>query len=53
MFLRKPISGQDKNIRVDFNGIINGMLAGLVAITGPCYAVDPWAALVIGFIAGI
>ncbi len=32
---------------------VNGILAGLVAITAPCAFVDTWAAVVIGIIAGV
>ncbi len=34
-------------------GAASGAVAGLVAITPACAFVDPWAAVVIGFIAGI
>ena len=33
--------------------MVNGMLAGLVAITAPCAFVQPWAAAVIGVLAGV
>nr|WP_295971433.1 ammonium transporter [uncultured Bacillus sp.] len=37
----------------DIVTILNGALAGLVAITASCAFVDTWAAAVIGFIAGL
>ena len=38
---------------LDVSQMGNGAIAGLVAITAPCAFVDPWAAVVIGFVAGI
>jgi Amt family ammonium transporter len=43
LFLGKP----------DLSMILNGTLAGLVAITAPCYWVGPGASLVIGLVAGV
>ena len=37
----------------DVSTMLNGALAGLVAITASCAFVETWAAVVIGFIAGI
>ena len=37
----------------DFTMTVNGALAGLVAITAPCYFVTPVSAVIIGLIAGI
>jgi Amt family ammonium transporter len=37
----------------DISMACNGMLAGLVAITAPCAFVAPWAASVIGVVAGL
>src|SRR5437588_4303802 len=37
----------------DISMSCNGMLAGLVAITAPCAFVAPWAASVIGIVAGV
>jgi Amt family ammonium transporter len=42
-----------KNLKHDPSMLCNGMLAGLVAITAPCAFVSPWAAVLIGGIAGI
>jgi Amt family ammonium transporter len=42
-----------KDGKPDLSMIINGILAGLVAITAGCDGVDYWEAIVIGAIAGI
>jgi len=39
--------------KADITAMLNGTLAGLVAITASCAFVDPWAAVVIGLVAGM
>lgn len=55
-FTRKYISSSKKEVRGvkwDHMSIMNGVLCGLVAITGPCALVEDWAAIAIGGIAPI
>ncbi len=47
MWVVSPVKKPDPGMSV------NGILAGLVAITAPCAFVDIWAAVVIGLIAGV
>ncbi len=42
-----------RGLKPDPTMLCNGMLAGLVAITAPCAFVDPWAAALIGAVAGV
>ncbi|WP_276352722.1 ammonium transporter [Cohnella caldifontis] len=39
--------------KADIPTMLNGALAGLVAITASCAYVEPWAAVVIGLVAGV
>ena len=47
------VQSRSANKKPDPGMMANGMLAGLVAITAPCAFVQPWAAAVIGIVAGV
>ena len=52
-FTRRPITGEKTDIRLDFQGLTNGLLAGCVSITASSGHIDSWAALVIGIIGSV
>ena len=56
LFLRRWLAGSNpeiRSVRYDPMAILNGILCGLVAITGNCAYTHAWAAIVIGGLAPI
>jgi Amt family ammonium transporter len=53
MLLKPFIHCKEKKPHFDMTALCNGLIAGLVGITAGCDAIDPWAAVVIGLIAGL
>ena len=49
-FVKPYICPAKQNVLFDFQGITNGILAGLVSITAGCDVVETWAAFCIGII---
>ena len=51
--IRKHITGENKDVRLDFQALTNGLLAGLVCVTASCDCIEPWAALLNGCIGSV
>ena len=50
MMIKRKLNGK---VFFDLQLTMNGVLAGLVAITAPCGFIEPWAAIIVGVVAGI
>jgi len=50
LFIQERMTGEPM---YKLSAAMNGCLTGLVAITGGCGVVEPWAAIVIGIVAGL
>jgi Amt family ammonium transporter len=53
LFSKQHITGEKLNIRLDPQGLTNGILAGLVCITASSDSVDSWSAIIIGIIGSL
>jgi Amt family ammonium transporter len=53
LMIRKHITGENKEARLDFGALTNGLLAGLVCVTASCDCIEPWAAVLNGLIGGV
>ena len=53
-YLKPLVMGTySKTHRYDVGALTNGILAGLVSITGTCDSCEPWSAVLIGFIGSV
>ena len=53
LFLRKILTKENIDTRIDYSAFTNGILAGCVSITASCNDVHPWCAVVIGLIGSV
>ena len=53
LFSKQHITGEKQHVRLDPQGLTNGILAGLVCITASSDSVDSWSAILIGIIGSL
>jgi Amt family ammonium transporter len=53
LFSKQHITGEKLHIRLDPQGLTNGILAGLVCITACSESVESWSAIIIGIIGSL
>ena len=53
LFTKSYITGIEQSCRMDFCGLTNGILSGLVCVTASCNCIESWAALILGIVGSI
>ena len=54
VFIKNRMEGTySKTYRYNIGSLCNGILIGLVAVTAACNNIEPWAALITGFLASL
>ena len=53
LFTKRLITREKASNRLDFQALTNGILAGLVCVTGSCDCIETWASLLIGIIGSV
>jgi len=53
LLFKHPIAGTyEKRVKYDVTALCNGIITGLVAVSASCNDIEPWAAIIIGGLAG-
>jgi Amt family ammonium transporter len=53
LVIRKRITGESQDVRLDYAAFTNGILSGCVSVTASCNHIAPWAAVAVGLVASV